>query len=209
MDTLFSVVLGSANQTDVLTWVKSHFRLQTVDLLEEKDFPTVLQHISNSLGFEEVFKSLEKISKKHYNAAIDKRLQEKPLSDIVAARSAEELSSALSEDRNIHIKKEIVDKFLQQATSAELVPFFSQSSLEEMVETIQNRLSGEGYVDFIKTITASSENVKKTVLDQCSDSELIAELLKRRSVESLTSELFDRLTKGEKKDLIVLLVKSL
>lgn len=180
-----------------------------MDLLEEKDFPTVLQHISNSLGFEEVFKSLEKISKKHYNAAIDKRLQEKPLSDIVAARSAEELSSALSEDRNIHIKKEIVDKFLQQATSAELVPFFSQSSLEEMVETIQNRLSGEGYVDFIKTITASSENVKKTVLDQCSDSELIAELLKRRSVESLTSELFDRLTKGEKKDLIVLLVKSL
>lgn len=169
-----------------------------MDLLEEKDFPTVLQHISHSLGFEEVFKSLEKISKKHYNAAIDKRLQEKPLSDIVAARSAEELSSALSEDRNIHIKKEIVDKFLQQATSAELVPFFSQSSL-----------SGEGYVDFIKAITASSENVKKTVLDQCSDSELIAELLKRRSVESLTSELFDQLTKGEKKDLIVLLVKSL
>lgn len=180
-----------------------------MDLLEEKDFPTALQHITDSLGFEEVFKSLDKISKKHYNAAIDKCLQEKPLSDIVATRSAEELSSVLLEDRNIHIKKEIVDRFSQQATSAELVPFFSQLSSQEMVETIQKRLSEEGYVDFIKTITASSENVKETVLDKCSDSELIVELLKRRSVESLTSELFDQLTKEEKKDIVVLLVKSL
>lgn len=209
MDTLFSVVLGSANQTEVLTWVKSHFCLQTADLLEEKDFPSALQHITDSLGFEEVFKSLEKISKAQYNATIGKCLQETPLSDIVATRSAQELSTVLLEDRNIHIKKEIVENFSRQASSAELSPFFSQLRLQEMVETIQNRLSEEGYVDFIKTITNSSENVKETVLDQCSDSELIAKLLKRRSVESVTSELFDQLTTEEKKDTVVFLVKRL
>lgn len=193
----------------MLTWVKSHFCFQTAELLEEKDFPSALQHIIDSLGFEEVFKTLEKISKNHYNAAIDKCFQQKPLSDIVAARSAEELSSVLLENRNIHIKKEIVDNFSRQANSAELVPFFSKLSTQEMVETVQNRLSEEGYVDFIKTITNSSDNVKEAVLDQCSDSELIAKLLKRRSVESLTSELVDQLTTEEKKDMIVYLVKRL
>ncbi|KAH1017638.1 telomere-associated protein RIF1 [Dendroctonus ponderosae] len=193
--TICSVVLSSLDQKQILTWFKQDSNIEVKDLVEESDFPTLVTHITKTLGVSNLIEMLTKSpeTSKDFECSISQNVEKLPLVRILEKRSLDEVQAALWEtvDKEIFSKKDLLQTcFLSRISVLDLNSFFNKLTLVEIGDIVINRLATEQYTLFVNRILKhfeGSEDASLSILNNFDISDLTRSIIQRGTPQEITS----------------------
>lgn len=216
MDTICSLVLGSSDQKQVLSWIKTHFKLETKDFVDQEDFPKVVKHVTETAGLPRIFEilteSLESAEDEsvYFDCMIKHSIEKRPLSSIIDKISIEELKTAIWEnvENQAYNRKEVLDVcFLPYVHSIDLASFFNKMTIVEVGDMVLNRLDTEDYETFTHRLISkctTPDKARDNILQNFTVSELTNNIIEKGSSKEIVSSLtrlFFAIDRKDKKNL--------
>lgn len=216
MDTICSLVLGSSDQKQVLSWIKTHFKLETKDFVDQEDFPKVVKHVTETAGLPRIFEilteSLESAEDEsvYFDCMIKHSIEKRPLSSIIDKISIEELKTAIWEnvENQTYNRKEVLDVcFLPYVHSIDLASFFNKMTVVEVGDIVLNRLDTEDYETFTHRLISkctTPDKARDNILQNFTVSELTNNIIEKGSSKEIVSSLtrlFFAIDRKDKKNL--------
>ncbi|KAJ8959872.1 hypothetical protein NQ318_011607 [Aromia moschata] len=190
---LTKILLSSLEKEHLITLVKSSYKIEPFDFLEEKDFKCVIKHIIETIGLSSVFELLtESVESSenesiYFDCMIRHSIGKRPLIDLLENRSLNEIKTSLEDgiSKNMFAKIDILETcFIPLIGSPnDILSYLNRISVVELGDVIVQRLEFTDLQQFFNQIIQKhgTKNVSNTLSN---------ELIKRLDSTSEIVDLF-------------------